>query len=133
MNTYIAANKALAAFPPPFSYVAAAAAVAAGLSNVAQIRSQSYDGAANGAIVGGIDTGKDNRLMAVRSGEMIVPSQYVQPLMPALADLVRGEDRNGVIGSNGGSGSSEIVISFKGDAEQFINAQLVKGRVSGVI
>ena len=42
IDTYAAANKALAASPPPFNFVAAAAVVAAGLANVAQIEAQSF-------------------------------------------------------------------------------------------
>ena len=37
IDTYAAATKALAAYPPPFSYVAAGAAIAAGLANVKKI------------------------------------------------------------------------------------------------
>ena len=37
IDTYAAATKALATYPPPFSYVAAAAAVAAGIANVKKI------------------------------------------------------------------------------------------------
>lgn len=37
ISTYQGANKALAAFPPPFNFIAAAAVVAAGLANVGQI------------------------------------------------------------------------------------------------
>lgn len=37
IDTYQAANKALAAYPPPFSYIAAGAAVATGLGNVKKI------------------------------------------------------------------------------------------------
>ena len=42
IDTYAAANKALAASPPPFNFIAAAAVVAAGLANVAQIEAQSF-------------------------------------------------------------------------------------------
>jgi len=44
MNTYTGATKALATYPPPFNFIAAAAVVASGLAQVAQIRSQSYSG-----------------------------------------------------------------------------------------
>ena len=54
MNTYMAATKALASYPPPFSFIAAAAAVGMGLAQVAQIRSQSYSGKAlGGPVMGG--------------------------------------------------------------------------------
>ena len=40
VSTYLAANKALAAFPPPANYVAMAAVIVKGLANVATINSQ---------------------------------------------------------------------------------------------
>jgi tape measure domain-containing protein len=54
MNTFMAATKALATYPPPFSFIAASAAVAMGLAQVAQIRSQQYSGRAlGGPVMGG--------------------------------------------------------------------------------
>ncbi len=54
MNTYAAATKALAAYPPPFNFIAAAAAVGMGFAQVAAIRSQTYSGRAlGGPVVGG--------------------------------------------------------------------------------
>ena len=53
MNTYMAATKALATYPPPFSFIAAAAAVGMGLAQVAQIRSQQYSGREKGGAVAG--------------------------------------------------------------------------------
>jgi hypothetical protein len=48
INTYEAVTKALASFPPPFNYVAAAAALAAGLVQVANIRKTTKDGGGGG-------------------------------------------------------------------------------------
>ena len=48
INTFEAATKALAAYPPPFNYAAAAATVAAGLAQVANIRSTSSAGGGGG-------------------------------------------------------------------------------------
>jgi hypothetical protein len=54
MNTYMAATKAMASYPFPFSLIAAGAAVAMGLAQVAQIRSQTYSGRAlGGPVMGG--------------------------------------------------------------------------------
>lgn len=54
MNAYLGATKALATYPFPFGLVAAAAAVAAGMAQVAQIRAQSYSGRAlGGPVMGG--------------------------------------------------------------------------------
>ena len=41
-NTYLGATKALASYPPPFNFIAAAATVASGLAQVATIRAQQY-------------------------------------------------------------------------------------------
>jgi hypothetical protein len=48
MNTYLAATKALATYPPPFNFIAAAAAIGMGLAQVATIRSQQYSGREKG-------------------------------------------------------------------------------------
>lgn len=58
MNTYTGASKALASFPPPINYIMAAAVVASGMAQVAQIRSQSFEGGGftgYGARAGGVD------------------------------------------------------------------------------
>ena len=44
MNTYTGATLALATYPPPFNFIGAAVVVAAGMANIANIRSQSYSG-----------------------------------------------------------------------------------------
>jgi tape measure domain-containing protein len=54
MNTYMAATKALASYPPPFNFLAMGAAIAVGMAQVAQIRSQQYSGRAlGGPVMGG--------------------------------------------------------------------------------
>ena len=54
MNTYMAATKALASYPPPFNFLMMGAAVALGMAQVAQIRSQQYSGRAlGGPVMGG--------------------------------------------------------------------------------
>jgi hypothetical protein len=53
MNTYLGATKALATYPPPFSFIGAAAAIAMGLAQVAVISSQSYSGRSLGGPVMG--------------------------------------------------------------------------------
>jgi len=132
-DTYVAANKALAAFAPPFSYVAAAAAIAYGLQNVATIRStQPVKAAAMGGIVGGTDIGRDTQTMQVRAGEAIIPSQYVTPLLPTLAQLVKQEETKGFV-DNGGGQLVDVQISLVGDAGSFIDATLRRDRTAGVI
>lgn len=48
MNTYSAANKAMAAYPPPFSFIAAGATIVSGLMNVKKIISTPLPAAAGG-------------------------------------------------------------------------------------
>jgi hypothetical protein len=51
MNTYEGATKALAAYPPPYNFIAAAGVVAGGMAQVQTIRSQQYQGRALGGQV----------------------------------------------------------------------------------
>jgi len=58
MSTYAGASKAIETYPPPLSFAMAAAQVAAGMSQVAQIRAQSFDGGGftgRGSRSGGMD------------------------------------------------------------------------------
>lgn len=81
IDTYQAANKALAAYPPPFSYIAAGAAVASGLANVKKIVSTKTPKAEKGALfsIGGnrhsnggtLFTGADGTRFEAEQGELI--------------------------------------------------------------
>jgi hypothetical protein len=53
IDTYKAANTALASSPPPFNYIAMAAAITAGLVNVKKIASQKFEGGASSGGGGG--------------------------------------------------------------------------------
>jgi hypothetical protein len=68
VNAYAAANKALAAYPPPFSFIAMAAALAAGLANVKIIESQKFS---EGGIVKGAGVG-DSVPAALTPGEVVL-------------------------------------------------------------
>lgn len=74
INAYTAASKALATYPPPLSYIAAAAAVAQGLAYVASIKSTSVPSFATGGMarVGGVG-GVDSQLVSMRAspGELV--------------------------------------------------------------
>lgn len=81
MNTYTGATKALASYPPPFNYIAAAATVASGMANVAQIRAQSFEGGGFtgvGARAGGLD-GKGGYMAMVHPNETIIDHTKKQP------------------------------------------------------
>ncbi len=133
IKTAAGVARALSDYPFPYSVAIGAMVAASGALQISKIKAAKTTGAAQGGIVGGIDTGKDNQMMAVRSGEMIVPPQYVKPLMPTLAGLIKEEDRTGRISENAPSQNSTIVIELKGDAGQFINATLIRDRQAGLI
>jgi minor tail protein len=71
-NTYLAATKALASYPPPFGEIAAAAAVVAGLGMVAKISAQQFAKGGSFMVPGGM-SGVDNQLvpLALSSGERV--------------------------------------------------------------
>lgn len=72
MYTYEAANKALAAYPPPWSYVAAAAAITYGLAQVAQIANQKPAVSAKGFEAGTPYVPRTG-LYQLHEGERVVP------------------------------------------------------------
>lgn len=80
VDTYAAANKALAAYPPPFSYVAAAASIATGIANVAKINATKFERRAEGGFLGddqrtlfsGDFGGGENRFIIANDGEFII-------------------------------------------------------------
>lgn len=77
MDTYVAANKALAAYPPPFSYIAAGAAIVSGLGNVKKInktKTQKYTGGYTG------DGGMFTRTGYVHAGEVVFSQQDVNSM-----------------------------------------------------
>ena len=129
MNTYAGATKALATYPWPFGLIAAAAAVAAGLAQVAQIRSQTYSGRAlGGPVMGGTP------YMVGESGpELFVPGNT--------GSIVRNGDLGGgtpvivnfQITANDTTGFDQLLASRKGVIQQIISdAMLEKGRRSMV-
>jgi hypothetical protein len=74
MQTYDAATKALAAFPPPFGQLAAIATVGFGLAQVAQIKAASFEGGGftgMGARSGGID-GRGGFLATLHPNESVI-------------------------------------------------------------
>jgi hypothetical protein len=129
MNTYMAATKALATYPPPFSFIAAAAAVAMGLAQVAQIRSQSYSGRA----LGGPVMGGKPYIVGESGPELFTPS--------TTGNITRNSDLQGggvtnvnfTIVANDTTGFDQLLASRKGVIQQIISdAMLEKGRRSMV-
>ena len=71
-NTYLAATKALAAYPPPFGEIAAAASVVAGLGMVAKIQAQQFAKGGSFMVPGGRNS-RDNVMvpLALSGGERV--------------------------------------------------------------
>lgn len=82
IDTPVAVSKALAAFPPPFNFVAAAAVGAAMAAQAAQIAGVKFE---QGGIVGGTSFTGDQVQARVNSGEMILNRQQQSNLF-ALAN-----------------------------------------------
>lgn len=74
MNTYTAATKALASYPPPLGAIFAGIAIASGMAQVASIRAQSFEGGGftgRGARAGGLD-GKGGYMAMVHPNESVI-------------------------------------------------------------
>ena len=74
MDTYKGATLALASYPPPLGAIMAAATVASGMAQVAQIRSQSFEGGGftgRGARAGGAD-GKGGFMAMLHPNESVI-------------------------------------------------------------
>lgn len=129
MNTYMAATKALATYPWPFGLVAAAAAVASGLAQVAQIRSQQYSGRA----LGGPVMGGTPYLVGESGPELFTPA--TTGTITRNSDLQGGgtTNVNFTIVANDTTGFDQLLASRKGVIQQIISdAMLEKGRRSMV-
>lgn len=129
MNTYLAATKALATYPWPFGLIAAAAAVAGGLAQVAQIRAQTYSGRA----LGGPVMGGKSYIVGESGPELFTPS--------TTGSITRNSDLQGgapvnvnfTIVANDTTGFDQLLASRKGVIQQIISdAMLEKGRRSMV-
>jgi hypothetical protein len=97
INTYEAATKALATYPPPFNYVAAAATVAAGMVQVANIRKTTKDGGGGGgggggsaaAAPAGPSSAPQQLLVQGLTPGQMLSSEYVRDLAGKLLDFQR--------------------------------------------
>lgn len=124
MNTYEGATKALAEYPPPWSYIAMAAVVASGMAQVAQIRSQSYAGRA----LGGPMVGGQTYLVGEKGPELFTPGQSGS-MTPN--DQIGGgvTNVNFTIVANDTRGFDDLLLARKNMITRIIaDAQLEKGR-----
>ena len=74
MQTYQGATLALSSYPPPVNFIMAAATIASGLGQVAQIKAQSFDGGGkvpDGLRQGGVD-GIGGRFALLHPGEVVL-------------------------------------------------------------
>ena len=129
MNTYMAATKALAMYPPPFSFIAMGAAVAMGLAQVAAIRSQTYSGRA----LGGPVMGGQPYIVGENGPELFTPNTTGN--ITRNSDLGSGNNVtvNFQITANDTTGFDQLLASRKGVIQQIISdAMLEKGRRSMV-
>ncbi len=93
IDTYAAANKALASAPAPMNYALAAGAVARGIANVAQIKSTSLDGMAHD----GIDNIPREGTWLLQKGERVVDDRTNGDLKEFLSNQKSGESSNAPI------------------------------------
>lgn len=129
MNTYLGATKALAMYPPPFNFIAAAAVVASGLAQVAAIRSQSF----SGRQLGGPVMGGQSYIVGENGPELFTPS--------TTGSITRNQDLgrsppvnvNFTIVANDTQGFDQLLTSRKGVITQIISdAMLERGQRSMV-
>ena len=123
MNTYAGATKALATYPPPFNFIAAAAVVASGLAQVSAIRSQQYQARQRG---GALNIGQGT-VVGEDGPELIVPKQPGTVIPREVAEAIGG--------MNGGGDNVTVNFNISTvDAEDF-DSLLVKrrGTIVGII
>lgn len=122
MNTYLAATKALATYPPPFNFIAAAAAVGMGLAQVATIRSQSYSGRA----LGGPVMGNQPYIVGENGPELFTPSTTGR--VTRNSELTGGGDVNinFNITANDSQGFDDLLVQRRGLITQMISDAMVE-------
>ena len=124
MNTYMAVTKALASYPFPFSLIAAGGALAFGLAQVAQIRSQQY----SGRQLGGPVMGGQSYLVGENGPELFTPN--------TTGGITRNNDLQGggttninfTIVANDAQGFDDLLLQRRGMITQMISdARLEQG------
>jgi hypothetical protein len=125
MNTYMAATKALATYPPPFNFIAMAAAIGMGMAQVAAIRSQQYSGRA----LGGPVMGGQSYIVGENGPELFTPNTTGS--ITRNSDLGGGGNVNVNFSINAvdTTGFDELLISRRGLITQVISdAMTEKGQ-----
>ena len=116
------ATKALASYPPPFNFIAAAAVVASGLAQVAQIRSQTYSGRA----LGGPVMGGKSYIVGENGPEMFTPTTTGS--ITRNGDLGKGGETNinFTIVANDSQGFDDLLIQRQGMIKQMISDAMIE-------
>jgi hypothetical protein len=124
MNTYMAVTKALASYPFPFSLIAAGGALAFGLAQVAQIRSQQY----SGRQLGGPVMAGETYMVGENGPELFTPNNT--------GSITRNNELGGggttnvnfTIVANDAQGFDDLLLQRRGMITQMISdAQLERG------
>jgi len=124
INAYKGATNALATYPPPYSFLVAAASVAQGLALVAQIRSQNYSGKALG---GRVQAGSAYMVGEGGGPEMFVPDQN-GTIIPN-KDLGKTVNVNFTINAIDTRGFRSLLVNERGTIVNMINQAVTdKGR-----
>ena len=133
INTYVGATKALASYPPPFNFIAAAAVVASGFAQVAAIRAQPMQ--RGGALGVGQPT-----LVGEDGPELIVPKQPGTVIPREVAQAIEGANGNqGPVTVNfnietvDAEGFDELLISRRGTITGIINQAMQQRGRQGVV
>lgn len=124
MNTYMAVTKALASYPFPFSLIAAGGALAFGLAQVAQIRSQQY----SGRQLGGPVMAGESYMVGEAGPELFTPNTTGS--ITRNNDIAAGgtTNVNFTIVANDAQGFDDLLLQRRGMITQMISdAQLERG------
>jgi uncharacterized protein YeaO (DUF488 family) len=111
IDTYAGASKALAAYPPPFNFIAAGAVVVAGLLNVKKILSVKVPGASDST--SGASTAKPS-----------VAAINVNAVKRAKGGIVKRAEGGDVVGE--GTETSDSIPAMLSDGEYVVNARSTK-------
>lgn len=126
MNTAQGVTSALAEVPYPLNFAAAAAVGIAGAAQIAKISSTGF---AQGGLVEGGTPGRDSVSAMLSPGEIVAPRQNFEEVIGS----VRAQrEANALTDESAASSLAEVVISFKDDVGEFIEATILERRVLGV-
>lgn len=140
INTYEGATKALAAYPPPFNAIAAAATIALGLQQVVQIKKQNYQPAAKAT--GGYIFEKDvlksaitppgeSGIIGIQTGEFVINRRATAQFLPVLEAINSGRIKRGQIS---GYATGGVVTATQPAQNTFgIDAAVLAGAVQDAI